>query len=251
MSEPVPTASGDDHDFLPPSSPIEKEISRAVNSLRNNQTDDLGTYPKPAIVQTASENWQETPMPLGYSVPRIFIRSVAEAIEQAVIVYSPLLRTPIDREAGIMRVLQEVSVYIRTPRHLFFEIYETNPIWYDYAKISVTDCATAESLGSADLVPPNTQTLLLNVNVPMFESPVVTDEAVPHMPQVEIYFLTSEQKLVGQTISVPLDLFVRGTSVTTLLDDGTERDISYRATLVRKEFIEEINFPTHQISNVN
>ncbi len=249
MSEPLPSSSGDDNNGLPPSSPIEKEISRAVDSLRSNKPpdpeDDLGTYHKEACVQTTNDNWQDAPMPVGYFVPRIFVRSVAEAIEQGVIVYCPLLKSPADREAGVIRVLQEVSVYIRTPRHVFFEIYEANPIWYDYARISITDCATADILGSADLLPPNTQTLILNVNVPMFESPVMTDEAVPHMPQVEVSFLTSEHKLVGQTISVPLDLFVRGTSVATMLDDGNERDISYRATLVRKEFMEEIHFPSH------
>lgn len=246
VSDPLPTATGDD--TLPPSSPIEREITRAVESLRSSHAlgdEDLGTYKKMVSVQTSNDSWQDAPMPMGYSVPRIFIRSVAEAIEQGVIVYSPLLKTPLDREAGIIRVLQEVSMYIRTPRHLFFEIYEANPIWYDYAKISITDCTTAETLGSADLLPPNTQTLLLNVNVPMFESPVVTEEAVPHMPQVEIFFLSSDHKLIGQTISVPLDLFVRGSSVATMLDDGSQRDISYRATLVRKEFIEEIHFPSH------
>lgn len=249
VSEPLPSVVGDDSDGLPPSSPIEKEITRAIDALKNNKIepdiDPLGTYPKLATTQTTSDCWQDTPMPDGYCVPRVFIRSVAEAIEQAVIVYSPLLKSVEERENGILRVLQEISVYIRTPRHLFIEIYEKNPIWYDYAQITVTDCVTAEPLGTADLFPPTTQALLPNVNIPLYESPIVTDDAVPHMPQVEVSFLTNDHKLVGQTVSVPLDLFVRGTAVVTSLDDGTERDISYRAALVRKEFMEEIHFPNN------
>ena len=243
------TSGGSPKDPFPPASPVEKELGRVVQTLREGMDQfeqNIGTYHKQVATQTVSDTWFNAEAPLGYAVPRVFVRAVAEAIEQGVITYCHLLSTPDQREKGVMRVLQEVSDFIAAPRHLYFETFEAAPTWYDYAKINVFDCVTSNLLGSADLLPPVTRVIVPNVNIPLFESALVTDESVPHLPQVEISLLKFSEKdgdknpVVAQSVTVPLELFTKSSSIHCVLEGGEERDISYRAVLVRRPLLDEV-----------
>ena len=236
-------------------SPVERELARAVDDLKQGmnqldqnigilssikrstaqvQTDDL-----PAA--TTLEAVQEAPA--GYAVPKIFVRAAAEACEQAVVTYCPLLLSTPEREKGVLRLLHEIAQHMLSPRHLYFEIFEPKPTWYDYIKISVFDCITATPMGAADLVPPTLKVIIGNVNVPLFESPVVTEESVPQLPQVELTLLkfTAEDKnrVVAQSETVPLDLFVASSNILVTLDNGVEREITYKAALVSQEVFKD------------
>jgi hypothetical protein len=246
-------------DTFPPSSPIERELTRAIEQLREID-ENLGSYRREKSTQTDPSSdgfneWNLTNPPTGYAVPKLFVRSLAEAIEQGVITYCQLLCLPEERRAAIQFLLREVSIFMSTARHLYFEVFEVNPVWYDYVKITVFDCITANQLGCADLVPPTVRTIIHNVNIPLFESAIVTEDSVPHMPQVEvslIKFSPTEQpenrnRLIGQSVTVPLDLFVKASSIIIILENGDEREISYRAALVRKEFVEDVEINNTQI----
>ena len=235
-------------------SPVERELVRAVDdlkqgmeqldnslgilsSMRRNvvsvQTDDMLT--------TTLQGVQEAPV--GYSVPKNFVRAAAEACEQAVVTYCPLLVTNAEREKGVLRLMHEIAQHLLAPRHLYFEIFEPSPVWYDYVKISVFDCITAAPLGAADLVPPTVKVVIANVNVPLYESAVVTEESIPHLPQVEISLLKfaheDQNRVVAQSVTVPLDLFVTSNNILLTLDDGTEREISYKAALVSHDIFKD------------
>ncbi len=243
---PQPVSAGDE-----PVPPIEKELARTIDSLKEGmkQFEDNMSSPsqlKSVPTQTDTmEDWLggNGPMdvPVGYAVPKIFVRSAAEAMEQAVITYCPALSSASQRERGMMRLLHEVADFLRSPRNLYFEIFETNPTWYDYVKILVTDHVTADLLASADLIPPETKTLLTNVNPPLYDSPIVKENSIPHFPQVELSFLRfrmadfedPKNRVVAQSVTVPLDLFVKAGSVVVVLEDGSEREVSYKAALVR------------------
>lgn len=245
-------------DPYPPSSPVEKELTRAVEQLRSLD-DSLGSYKNAKASQTdfPSRFGEESLMvpPIGYAVPRIFVRSVAEAMEQGVVTYCQLLQTSDERQNAILFLLREIKEFLSNPRHLFFEVFETAPLWYDYIQVAVFDCVTANQLGSAELHPPTTRAIVHNVNIPLYESAMVTDDSVPHMPQVEISLLknssqeerTDGKRTVGQSVIVPLDLFVKATNIIIMLENGEEREISYRAALVRKELVEDLDLlGTHE-----
>lgn len=249
--EETPKKQGEDDDPYPPSSPVEKELTRAIEQLRSID-DSLGSYKNIKGSQTdfpsmPGEGNLSIP-PIGYAVPRIFVRSVAEAIEQGVITYCQLLQTADERQNAFLFLLREIREFISNPRHLFFEVFETTPLWYDYVRVAVFDCVTANQLGSAELHPPVTRVIVHNVNIPFYESAMVTDDSIPHMPQVEISLVKSSsqeegndaKRTVGQSVIVPLDLFVKATNIIIMLENGEEREITYRAALVRKEFVEDL-----------
>ena len=225
--------------------PVERELTRAVNSLKADMEkleENLGGVAKwPAHTQTDPQDWAGAgaEAPLGYAIPRVFVRSVAEAVEQAVIAYCPSLTSSAQREKAMLRLLQQVAEYATAPRHLYFETFETNPQWYDYMKITVFDHVTANILATADLIPPVSRVVLPNVNTPLYDSPVIQNDSVPHLPQVELSFLQFNQdernRVIGQSVTVPLDLFVAAGNVLTVLEDGSEREVSYKSTLVRYE----------------
>lgn len=253
FDEVVKQQSSDDIDPFPPSSPLEKELSRAVEQLRSLD-DSFGSYKNSKSTQTdfPSTYIDERLMmpPIGYAVPRIFVRSVSEAIEQGVITYCQLLKTPDERRNAILFLIKEIHASLSNPRHLYFEVFEPNPIWYDYIRIAVFDCVTTSQLGSTDLHPPTTRAIVHNVNIPLYESAVVTEESVPHMPQVEISLLKyseeDKNRTVGQSVIVPLDLFVKTTNIIIVLENGEEREISYKAALVRKDLLDDIEFAQHR-----
>jgi hypothetical protein len=250
--EEVTKRGAEDGDPYPPSSPVEKELTRAVEQLRSVD-DSLGSYKNGKSSQTdfPPRVYDDNMLlpPIGYAVPRIFVRSVAEAIEQGVVTYCQLLQTPDERRNAILFMLREIREFISNPRHLYFEVFEQTPVWYDYIRIAVFDCVTANQLGSADLYPPTTRVIVHNVNIPLYESAVVTEESVPHMPQVEISLIkyssegdgNQKNRIVGQSVIVPLDLFVKASHVIIMLENGEEREISYRAALVRKDTVEELD----------
>ena len=235
-------------DPYPPSSPVEKELTRAVEQLRSLD-DSLGSYKNVKASQTdflyqPVESQMLVP-PIGYAVPKIFVRSVAEAIEQGVITYCQLLQTADERQNALLFLLREIREFISNPRHLYFEVFEVSPLWYDFIRIVVFDCVTANQIGSTELHPPATRAIIQNVNIPLYESAMVTEDSVPHMPQVEISLIKSISddgtRIVGQSVIVPLDLFVKATNIIIVLENGEEREISYRSALVRKEFVEELD----------
>ena len=237
--QPIPVANTDE-----PASPMEREIARAVETLKegmNRYEESLGfTRRMSKETQTESSSWlSPAEMPVGYAVPKVFVRSVAEAVEQGVITYCPALMSSDQRARAVLRLLNEISEYVAAPRNLYFEVFELKPKWYDFVKIAVFDCVTGNVLGYADLIPPVTKVLIPNVNIPLYETPIVTDQSVPHLAQVEISLMRfgfdDKSRVIGQTVSVPLELFVNAGTVTLILDDGEEREISYRAQLVRND----------------
>jgi hypothetical protein len=248
--QPQPVNAGDE-----PVPPIEKELARTIDSLKEGMKQFEENMSGPSQLKSLStqtelvEEWfgSNGPMdlPVGYAVPRIFVRSAAEAIEQAVITYCPGLVSASQREKGMIRLLQDIAEYVRSPRNLYFEIFEMTPTWYDYVKIVVTDHVTADLLASADLIPPETKTFLTNVNPPLYDSPIIKDDAIPHFPQVELSFLRfriadfedPKNRVIAQSVTVPLDLFVKAGSVLVVLEDGSEREVSYKAALVRNPHI--------------
>ena len=252
FDEVVTQQSSNDIDPFPPSSPLEKELTRAVEELRSVD-DSFGSYKNSKSSQTDfppsyDDDRFMTP-PIGYAVPRIFVRSAAEAIEQGVVTYCQLLKTADERRNAILFLIKEIHASISNPRHLYFEVFEPNPIWYDYARVSVFDCVTATQLGCTDLHPPTTRAIVHNVNIPLYETAVVTEESVPHMPQVEISLLKysdeERNRTVGQSVIVPLDLFVSASNIIIVLENGEEREISYKAALVRKELLDENDVQQH------
>ena len=234
-----------------PASPVEKEFARAASSLRlsierNNEQNQL-TYRKHAGVQTDEGDVLSGDLQAGYAVPKIFVRSLAEAVEQGVITYCSQIRSSQERERAMLRLLKEVANHVTAPRHLYFESFESKPVWYDYMRVNVFDCVTSNAIGTADIIPPVTKVIISNVKIPLFDSAVVTASSVPHLPQVEISLLKfsgkedEKNRLVAQSLAVPLELFVKATNISLIQDDGQERDISYRATLVRHEVIPNSN----------
>ena len=241
--QPVPVANTDE-----PASPMEREIARAVETLKegmNKYEESIGLhYRKAKETQTDASSWlSPAEMPVGYSVPQVFVRSVAEAVEQGVITYCPALLSSDQRSRAVLRLLNEISEYVASPRNLFFEVFELNPKWYDFVKISVFDCVTGSVIGYADLIPPVCKAIIQNVNVPLYETSIVTEQSVPHLTQVEVslmrFGLHDKSRVVGQTVSVPLDLFVKAGTINLILDDGEEREISYKAQLVRIESLND------------
>ena len=238
---PQPVNAGDE-----PVPPIEKELARTLETLREGikQFEDnmAPSQLKSVHSQTDNSSFDASPppeLPFGYTVPKVFVRSVAEAIEQAVVTYCPSLSTAAQREKAMMRLLHEVLDFVRSPRNLYFEIFETNPLWYDYLKIVVSDHVTADLLASADLIPPETKTLLTDVNPPLYDSPIIKENSIPHFPQVELSFLRfrvadidEKNRVVAQSVTVPLDLFIKAGTVLVVLEDGSEREVSFKAALV-------------------
>ena len=235
---------------FPPASPIERELGKAVASLRES----FGVTDKnfrESNVQTIKTQWIDMQtQPVGYEVPKIFVRALSEAVEQAIITYCPGL---VDRETGMLYLLNQVAEYVNAPRHLYFETFEPNPTWYDYMRITVMDCITGSPIGTADIIPPTTSVIIANVNVPLFDSTVVTADSVPHLPQVELTFLKYSDKteeknpVVAQSLTVPLELFTKSSSILCHLWEVEEREVSYRAVLVRKATINEMaDFPIIQ-----
>jgi hypothetical protein len=243
----VPVANTDE-----PASPMEREIARAVETLKegmNKYEESVGlSYRKSKESQTEASSWlSPAEMPVGYAVPQVFVRSVAEAIEQGVMTYCPALMNSDQRSRAILRLLNEISEYVSAPRNLYFEVFELKPKWYDFVRISVFDCVTGNIIGYADLIPPVSKVIIPNVNVPLYESPIVSAESVPHLAQVEVSLMRFEfdekSRVVGQTVSVPVELFIKAGTVSLILDDGEIRDISYKAQLVRDELLSDNNKP--------
>ncbi len=247
FSQPQPVSIGDE-----PVPPVEKELIRTIESLKQgmNQLDEkLGSVPvKHASTQTDAGGWTGAPLvaPTGYAVPKVFVRSAAEAIEQAVLTYCPMLKTTKQREDGMVRLIQDIGEYLRAPRNLYFEVFETKPTWYDYIRISVLDHVTADVMASAELIPPEVRTILPNVSRPLYDFPIVDPNSIPHFPQVEVSFLRFSKadftevvtnRVVAQSVTVPLDLFVQAANIAVSLEEGSEREISYKAALVRNDFV--------------
>ena len=245
---PVPQPVSPTEEPIPP---VEKELARTLDSLKEGIErfqENVGPPPVKSVhTQTDTSAWSDMNVvpPVGYAVPKVFVRSAAEAIEQAVITYCPMLKTVKQREQAMMRLLQEMGEFVRAPRHLFFEIYETSPAWYDYVRISVQDHVTADTIAAAELIPPETRTILANVKQPLYDTPIVKENSIPHFPQVEVSFLRFKKadfteevtnRVVAQSVTVPLDLFVKASNVNVKLEDGTEREVSYKAALVRNDF---------------
>lgn len=235
-----------------PASPVEKEYVRAASSLRQsidryNDQNQL-TYHKHAGTQTDDGEMSSSALQAGYAVPKTFVRSLAEAVEQGVITYCSQIRSSQDRDKAMLRLLKEVADHVTAPRHVYFESFESRPTWYDYIRINVFDCVTSNPIGSADIIPPVTKVIIPNVKIPLFESAVVTASSVPHLPQVEISLFKfsgrdeEKNRLVAQSLAVPLELFVTAANISLLQDGGQERDISYRAALVRHEVIPDSNY---------
>ena len=242
---PQPVTAADE-----PVPPVEKEIAKTMDSLKEGIQrfeENMGQpRPKSTHVQTEIGSWVEaaTITPVGYAVPKVFVRSAAEAIEQAVITYCPMLKTAKQREQAMMRLLQDIGEFVRSPRNLFFEIFETAPTWYDYVRISVLDHVTADIIAAAELIPPETKTILANVKQPLYDTPIVNENSIPHFPQVEVSFLRFSKadftevvtnRVVAQSVTVPLDLFVKASNVHVVLEDGSEREVSYKAALIRND----------------
>ena len=241
FEQPIAGAAADE-----PASPVEKEIARTVNSLRDSieqMEQTFGIRGKHVSTQTQSDatGMDSTDTPFGYAVPPVFIRSVAEAVEQAVIAYCSSLTTTQQRQQAMQKLLQQVGEYIWAPRNLFVEVFETAPTWYDYVKVSVFDCVTSNVIGSADILPPSSSVIVPNVNIPLYESAIVTNESIPHLPQVEISLVKFsgsddvKNRVVAQSVIVPLDLFVTTGTIVLVLDDGQEREISYKAELIKSD----------------
>lgn len=233
-----------------PVAPIEKELARTLTSLKEGMEkyeENMGPpQPKSTHVQTDMSSWADasTVPPVGYAVPTVFVRSAAEAIEQAVMTYCPMLKTMKQREQGMMRLLQEISEFVKAPRNLYFEIFEPKPTWYDYVRIAVIDHVTAEVIATAELIPPETKTILTNVKQPLYDTPIINENSVPHFLQVEVSFLRFSKadftevvtnRVVAQSVTVPLDLFVKASNVHVALEEGSEREVSYKAALIRND----------------
>jgi hypothetical protein len=229
---------------------MERELTRALSALKEDMQkfeETMAPKPRNASTQTDYDNpiFSLPEIPLGYAIPRVFVRAVAEAVEQGVVTYCPSLTTSAQRENAMIRLLHEIAEYATAPRHLHFESFETKPTWYDYLRITVFDHVTATVIATADLIPPISKAVLQNVNKPLYDSAVVSDVSVPHLPQVEISLLTfnpdDKNRVVAQSVTVPLDLFVKASTILTVLEDGSEREISYRALLVRNDPLESPN----------
>jgi hypothetical protein len=224
------------------SSPVENELTRAVANL-STLNDTLKKNVHSSQTDFSREVDPVGKAPIGYAVPSLFVRSVAEAIEQGVITYCHFLQSSDERQNATMYLLKEIRDFICSPKHLFVQVFDPHDPWYDFIRIAVFDCVTMNQIGSANLIPPDTQATVNNVNIRLYESSIIDQESVPHMPQVELSLMkydTDEtgdprrEKVIGQSVIVPLDLFVKATEIIIVLENGGERGIFYKASLARE-----------------